>query len=209
VEPVYLPILLKTEPCTPQTRNADVAMVLDTSGSMSDPTTPGGPTKFDAAKAAAKTFLENLVAGRDQAAIVQFNSTAEVLVHLTPDPAAAVAGLAQLTQSPGTRIDLALKVAREELTGPAHRARNNAVLILLTDGEPSGTTPEEVLAEATLSKNAGILVFTIGLGETVDHNLLRGIATEPDWYFPAPDTSDLAGIYERIAYSIPCKPEWP
>jgi Mg-chelatase subunit ChlD len=176
---------------------------------MSESTTPGGPTKFAAARDAARAFLSNLVAGRDQAAVIQFNPTALVVVSLTDDPAVASAGLDRLTQASGTRIDLALEIARAELTGPRRRAGNNPVLVLLTDGEPTGTTREEVLARAGEAKAAGLLVFTIGLGEQVDHDLMRAIATQPDWYFAAPDTSDLASIYDRIAYSIPCKPPWP
>ena len=78
-----------------------------------------------------------------------------------------------------------------------------------TDGEPTGTTPDEVRAAAEAAKGDGILLFTIGLGQDVDQDLLRDVATRPEWYFYAPDTSDLAAIYEKIAYEIPCKPMWP
>jgi Mg-chelatase subunit ChlD len=200
---------MRTVACSPLTRNADVALVLDTSGSMSESTRPGGETKFDAARAAAGAFLGNLVPGRDQAALIQFNSTAEVVVSLSDDPALVRAGLDRLTQSTGTRIDSALAIAQAELTGPRRRAGNNPVLVMLTDGEPSGTTPEEVRARAQEAQAAGILVFTVGLGLDVDHDLLRDVASQSDWYFHAPDTSDLASIYDRIAYSIPCKEQWP
>ncbi len=74
--------------------------------------------------------MRQLVAGQDQAA----------LVPLTPTISDVEAGLDRLTQESGTRIDLALDAARGELTGPARREGNNPVLILLTDGEPTGTT---------------------------------------------------------------------
>jgi Ca-activated chloride channel family protein len=83
------------------------------------------------------------------------------------------------------------------------------VLILLTDGQPTGTTGDAVRQAATRAKNAGILVFTIGLGQDVDQTLLADIASKPAWYFFAPDTSQLEAIYKQIAYSIPCKPMWP
>ncbi len=206
---LYLPILLKTEPCIPGSRNADVALVLDTSGSMSGTTSAGGPTKLDAARDAAREFLTQMVVGRDQAALIQFNNEALVLEPLSGDIATVSAGLDRLTQAIGTRIDLALQTAQAELTGPARKPENNPVLILLTDGEPTGITPDEVRAAAETAKSAGILVFTIGLGQEVDQDLLRDVATRPEWYFYAPDTGDLAAIYEKIAYEIPCKPMWP
>ena len=162
-----------------------------------------------AASRAATSFVGPLVAGRDQAAVIQFNGAVTVLTGLTPDPAMALAALDRLTQAGGTRIDLGLDGARAELTGPARRPTNDPVLILLTDGTPSGATPDEVLAAAARAQAAGILVFTIGLGLGVDAGLLQGVASRPAWYFPAPDTDDLAAIYARIVYEIPCKPEWP
>ncbi len=208
-EPIYLPILLKTRECTPETRNADVVLVIDTSNSMSERTSPGGPTKLEAARDAAKTFVSQLVASRDQAAVIQFNSAATILAGLTPDPAIAGAALDRLTQGGGTRIDLGIDAARAELTGPGRRAGNNPVLILLTDGAPSGTTPEEVRAAAARAQAERILMFTIGLGLDVDAGLLADIASRASWYYPAPGTGDLAAIYGRIAYEIPCVAEWP
>jgi uncharacterized protein YegL len=95
------------------------------------------------------------------------------------------------------------------LSGPGRDLENNAVLILLTDGRPTNVGEAEVLRAAERVHEAGVLVFTIGLGPEVDHELLRVIASMPEWYFYAPDTSDLSEIYERIAYSIPCRRTWP
>jgi Mg-chelatase subunit ChlD len=207
--PIFLSVLLKTEPCRPESRNADVALLIDTSGSMGETTSPGGPTKLEAAREAARSFVLQLVTGRDQAAIIQFNATVTVVEPLTPDIARAAAGLDRLTQAAGTRIDLAIHAATAELTGPNHKPGNNPVIILLTDGAPVGATPDEVRAAANAAKAAGMLVYTIGLGQDVDHLLLRDIASKPEWYFFAPDTGDLAEIYGQIAYRIPCRTMWP
>ncbi|MFN2114843.1 MAG: VWA domain-containing protein, partial [Anaerolineae bacterium] len=207
-KPLYLPLLLRDR-CTPKDRNADVALVLDASGSMSDTTSANGPSKLEAAKDAARTFLEQLVDGRDQSALVQFNNEATVLAPLSATSADTAAALDSITQATGTRIDLALDAGRQVLTGEGHRPDNNPVLILLTDGEPTGTTEEDVLAAAQRAADADLLVFTIGLGSEVDHELLRLIASEPDWYFHAPDTSDLEAIYDQIVEQIPCVPRWP
>jgi Mg-chelatase subunit ChlD len=207
--PVYLPALLHTAPCKPDSRHADIVLVIDSSGSMSETTSAGGPTKLAAAQDAARSFLGRLVTGRDQAALIQFNTAATVLVPLTGDIGAVTAGLGTLSQASGTRIDLALDAAAAELVGPNRRADNVPVIILLTDGEPTGASPEEVRQAAARAKAAGALVFTIGLGQALDAGLLTDLASRPDWYLPAPDTSDLAAIYARIVVEIPCKPMWP
>ncbi|MFN8422125.1 MAG: VWA domain-containing protein [Anaerolineae bacterium] len=207
--PIYLPVNLKMQPCKPETKAVDIALVIDTSGSMSETTSPGGPKKLQAATDAARTFLGQLVAGRDQAALVQFNNAARLVVPLSDGGAAAVAGLAQLTQDTGTRIDLALDAATAALSVPARKPTNNPVIVLLTDGEPTGATPDEVRAAAARAKGAGMLIYTIGLGSSVDAALMRDVATRPAWFYSAPDTADLAAIYASIAFEIPCKPEWP
>ena len=101
-----------------------------------------------------------------------------------------------------------LELVQNEL---ASRGRTTALpgVVLLTDGEPSGATPDEVRGEAGRARAAGLLVFTIGLGGAVDQPLLRDVATNPAWYFAAPDTRDLAAIYGQIAYELPCRPMWP
>ena len=207
--PIYLPILLKMQPCKPETKSVDIALVIDTSGSMSETTSPGGPTKLQAATDAARTFLGQLVAGRDQATLVQFNNAAHVVVPLSDGGAAAVAGLALLTQDNGTRIDLGLDAAAGALAVPERKASNTPVIILLTDGEPTGATPDEVRVAALRAKGAGMLVYTIGLGTSIDVALMRDVATKPEWFYSAPDTADLAAIYGQIAFEIPCKLEWP
>ncbi len=207
-KPIFLPLLLETE-CSDETRNADVALIIDTSGSMSETTSPGGPTKLEAAREAAGSFLGQLVAGRDQAALIQFNTDASLLVPLSDDPAVVIAGLDNLSQESGTNIGAALALGTQVLTGPEQRPDNNSVLILLTDGEPTVGTPEELDAAARAAKDAGLLVFTIGLGSDVDQELLRNIASQPAWFFYAPDTSELAAIYAQIAFELPCRPGWP
>jgi len=206
--PIFLPIAVSQE-CTPRDRNADIVLLFDTSGSMSQPTSVGGPEKLAAAKAAGRGFLEQLVEGRDQAALVQFNAEVRLLVPLTDDPTAVIAGLDLLEQAPGTRIDSALAAGREELLSERRRAENNPVLILLTDGEPTGTTPEDVRAAAAEAHAAGLLVFAIGLGSDLDDDLLRDVASRPDWYFRAPDTADLEAIYDAIVDELPCTLAWP
>ncbi|MFN2115150.1 MAG: VWA domain-containing protein, partial [Anaerolineae bacterium] len=52
--------------------------------------------------------------------------------------------------------------------------------------------------------DAGVTLVTIGLGSDVDDELLESIATEPRYYFKAPNAEDLVAIYREIAVVIPC-----
>jgi Ca-activated chloride channel family protein len=182
-------------------------LVLDTSGSMSDPADPhdsDGPTKLEAAQAAIRTFVQLLDLPGDQAGVVTFDHEARLEQSLTTDEEALEAALTRQQTGRATRIDLGLDVARQELVSERHIIENNKVIILLTDGLPFGTTAEAVLAAADQAKAEGITIYTIGLGGDVDPHLLRQVATDPGKYYFAPQATDLEAIYEQIAILIPC-----
>ncbi|MBK8902538.1 MAG: VWA domain-containing protein [Anaerolineaceae bacterium] len=197
-----LPIIM-VDFCVETDRYADVVLALDTSGSMDGTTEPGGPTKLAAARAAATEFLNLLTFPGDQAAIVLFSGTAVLQHPLSSDRASLIASL-QGDVAGGTRLDLALAEARKELTSVRHLPNNSPVLILLTDGRPDGTDDAAVLAQATTTKAAGIIIYTIGLGNDVNGPLLQDIATTAAHYYPAPSTADLSQIYQDIGGTLGC-----
>jgi YVTN family beta-propeller protein len=186
---------------------ADIALVIDTSGSMADPTEPGGVTKLAAAKTAAATFLTFLdfTNQRDQASLVSFDNIATLEHPLSRNEVTLLTAINNLQLGNLTRMDLGLQTALLELTGIRHDPDNQTVIIFLTDGYPNGTTEAEVLAQALLAKNAGITIFTIGLGSGVNSSLLQAVASTPAYYYPSPSTGDLSAIYQQIASSLACR----
>jgi len=112
--------------------------------------------------------------------------------------------LGRLPQGPGTRIDLGLRRAAEALAGPGRHAENRPVIVLLTDGRPTGTTSAEVEAAAGALRGAGVEVYAIGLGDDLDAELLGRLASGPSHRILAPDAEDLAAIYAAIARDLPC-----
>jgi Mg-chelatase subunit ChlD len=193
--------------CIPGYRNADVILALDTSGSMADPADPdhpGGPTKLEIAQQAAITFVGLLDLPPDQAGVVTFDHEARLEQPLTTERAALERALSRDETGLATRLDLALEASREELGSERHVAENNKVLVLLTDGLPFGTTPEEVLAAAERAKGEGVIIYTIGFGGDVDPALLQQVATDSGKYYFAPEAGDLEEIYRQIAGLIPC-----
>jgi len=210
--PIYLPILLRQR-CEDETVRADVAMVMDTSGSMLLPASEGSPqTRLAAAVEAAKRSVDILLAlAGNRIAIVSFNEEAAIVAPLTSDRAALIAALDGLTTLQGTRIDKGLDRGREALTADPG-SPNSRVMVLLTDGRATGVETPTVEAAAAAAKAASIRIFTIGLGseDDIDVALMRAIASDPEYYFPAPNAVDLAKIYEQIAYTIKCANlAWP
>lgn len=201
--PLHLPLLV-VESCVPAQRRVDVALVLDASSSMRDPTA-AGRTKLAAAVNAARSFLDQLnPTGGDQAAVVAFNADATLLAPLTTDRAALDTALSGITTAQFTRIDLGLAVARTELAGPRHRSGSTPVLILLTDGRANPVPVSIAEAEAQAAKAAGVVVFTIGLGGDLDAAALVAMASRPSYAYTAVDGEQLAAIYRAIAGTIPC-----
>ncbi len=203
---LYLPVALR-EDCRPERVRIDVALVLDSSLSMLEPA-GDGRTKLDAARAGALAFLDSvhLDAG-DQAAVVAFNRDPSVLQGLTSDRLALSNALAAIAPAHGTRIDLGIAAAGGELLGEHRRPTNQAVMIVLTDGRADPVGPEAAVEAARLVKAAGVVVFTVGLGEDLDAEALEAMASRPAYYFASPDAGALAGIYREIAVMIPCPGE--
>ena len=178
--------------------------MLDTSGSMSNPTEPGGPTKLAAAQSATILFLNLLTFPGDQAGIVAFASQAQLTHVLSNNRGSLIAAAQALTANGATRIDLGIHEAHLELISPRHWPDNAAAMILLTDGVPNGTTEQAVLAQADAAKASGIIIYTIGLGADVNEVLLQNIASSAAHFYPAPSTSDLVEIYQQISHIVAC-----
>lgn len=204
---LYLPLALR-EDCVPGAQSVDVALVIDASTSMRDDRTATGRTKFAAAIEAAGDFVSLLRLPRDQAAVIVFNSDAQVVQGLTgsgPDLATALARIPDLVRQQ-TRIDLGIAAGHAELTGPRHNPASQPVLILLTDGLANPEPAATAVQRAGAAKAAGVTVFTIGLGRDDALNVveLAQIASRPAYYYHAPDGEDLLTIYRTIGVEIPC-----
>jgi Mg-chelatase subunit ChlD len=202
--------------CTPFTHRADVVLVLDRSTSMLRPVREGGLPKNEAAIAAARAFVAQLrlVPGdpgeSDQVAIAGFNGRAWIESDLTRSRTDALRALDRLSGSlaEGTRLDLAFEIGQRPLDGPRHQPANRPVLIVLTDGlpnqvpfPPGGRQEDTVLSAAQAAKARGSRVYTVGLGGPGDVLpwLLRAAASQPAMAYLAPDSADLAAIYDEIA----------
>jgi Ca-activated chloride channel family protein len=209
------------EPIQPPHQGRELMLALDLSGSMSEPDMQLGGRAVDrltAAKAVLSDFLDRRQG--DRVGLLVFGRRAYVLTPLTQDLvsvrsqlADSVVGLAGQETAIGDAIGLAVKRLS---AGPAARAGDEHVLILLTDGVNTAGLLEPLKA-AELARDAGVRVHTIafggdgsmslfgfqlpmpGRGDDVDEATLRKVAeTTGGRFFRGRDTAELAGIYAEI-----------
>ena len=164
----------------------DAVLAIDSSGSMSssDPN--------DLRITAAKLLINGLIQGTDQAAVVDFDEGATLLHALDFNLNAALVALDFIDSSGGTNITNAVTLAIEQLIQST--TGNTPLIVLLTDGRGNYDTTLSMQA-----KNAGIVIYTIGLGDGVDEELLREIAAAINGsYFKVDSAEQLIAIFDKI-----------
>ncbi len=100
----------------------------------------------------------------------------------------------------------ALKVAHTELNSVRHNGDARRVLVLLTDGLPTIAGDEDIVASTVIEALAltedNIEIYAIGLGEHVDKQFVRDIASDASNAYFAPSGADLASIYAEITTAL-------
>ncbi len=184
------PVSVSVDLCYPA---VDVVLVVDKSGSMTNP-----PTKLADAKAACSNFVEYLTLPADQAGLVSFSTTASTDRTLTTSQTALLTSIGQITGGGSTYMSNAIHAARIELTSTRRNTNALPVMVFFSDGEPTDST-NAVLAEAARAKtNDHIRIFTIGLGDA-NHALMRSMASTTNDYFYTTNSSELSGLFAAVA----------
>jgi uncharacterized protein YegL len=158
-----------------------------------DESTSVNSTNFDAEKTFAKQFIERFAADASQSefGVVSFSSSASIDQNLT-NSTNAIDAVDNLTQFGGSTDIVG---AIRECTTVLSTAQYAPVLALFTDG--GGDVPADAGANAT--KANGTTIICLGIGNEVDVDNLRTLATDPDnnsttdnsLYAVANDFSDL------------------
>lgn len=148
--------------------DGQVFICIDTSGSMAS--TDVAPTRAEAAKAAARAFINETPAGT-KIGIIAFAAGAELVQPLSAERATVSASLDNLPQPDGaTAIGDAMRLAAQNLPDAGHR-----VVVLITDGvNNAGTDPIE--AAQWLGQHQ-VPVYTVGIG-TQQGGLIPGTNDE-------------------------------
>jgi Mg-chelatase subunit ChlD len=186
----------------------DVVLAIDLSGSMNnDGGTP--PEPITSSLKAAANFTKQLKT-EDQIGITTFATEGALVRTLSGDKTAAAALIEQLAIDPkeergSTNLGDAISLSTTEFASVRHSDEARKVLILFTDGKATAPDPDpnaHTRTAADAAKAADITVFTIGLGNDLDTELLKGIATSPEHAYTAADTRALAEIYRSITSAI-------
>jgi Ca-activated chloride channel family protein len=206
-------------------REGTVVLAFDVSSSMG--ATDVRPSRMEAAKAAARAFVEKQPP-TIRLAVVAFGQSGVISRRPTDDHAAVLAAIDRLSPQGGTSlargiqtslsaiagrtVELTPSTESPETSGAGLGYYGSAAVILLTDGE--NTDGPDPLEAAELASTAGVRVYPIGLGSArgtvlavdgfqvataLDEPLLRSIATTTDGtYFAATDAPSLAKVYGSI-----------
>jgi len=179
----------------------DVIIIIDKSGSMAG-------AKLTQAKNAATTFINNLVLGSDQVGYVNYSDKAFLINDLSSSFDSVKNKIAATTVNGGTNIGAAAKIAYQEIVNNGRDGAKH-VIILLTDGEANvsdfnNISPNQyAINQTSLAKLSGTIIYSIGLGTSVDANLLKTVSTLPSYFYQSPTGDDLSSIYLKIA-AIEC-----
>jgi Ca-activated chloride channel family protein len=197
---------------------ASVVLVTDVSRSMS--ATDVSPTRLEAARRAAQSFLEK-VPEELRVGLVSFSDAAQTLQAPTTDRALVSGALQTLQPISGTATGAGLRTALDDLKiGDSSARRPPAALVLLSDGSATdGTAAYEVAAEA---RRLRVPIYTVALGTPQGTITLGGqmLQVPPDTAalqriaslsggdaFRAEDSDQLGAVYDRLGSQIGTKPE--
>ncbi|WP_135820078.1 vWA domain-containing protein [Halostella litorea] len=139
---------------------------------------------------------------QDRAGAVEFNSEATLREELTHD-FSDVNGSLSGNANGGTDIGAGLYGALDEFDDSPRPADAERVVVLLTDGKNDGATDQKTYDAAEDAAANNVTVYTIGLGDEADEELLQDVAnTTGGQYFYVEDADDLEERFDQIAGDV-------
>jgi Ca-activated chloride channel family protein len=197
---------------------ATIVLAIDTSLSME--ATDVEPSRIEAAKSAAASFID-IIPPKINIALIQFNGNAVVKVPPTIDHDRLKLGISQLELGQRTAKGEAIFASLETIKSIPSDGQGTAPparIVLMSDGKTTDGRPDDVAAQAAL--DAGVPISTISFGTDnatipspenpryqypvpVDRKALQQIAdTTHGKFFDAASESELRAIYDDIGTSV-------
>lgn len=217
-------VLAAARPVAPIPVPADqsaIILSIDVSGSMRSQDIL--PTRLEAAKAAATTFLDS-VPDRVRVGLVAFAGFATLLVPPTTEHQRIKDAIAGLGYARRTAIGEGLLEAVAALPGRVRPGpdgvlppvppgpKPSGIVVLLSDGNSNAGIPP--LDAAEIARAQDVTVYTVGIGQpmstsawqiggSLDQETLQSIATiTGGTYYHASSAEGLRQIYRRLARSV-------
>ena len=167
----------------------DIALIIDVSGSMC-----GDP--INRAKDACRLLVSNMIdLNTHRIGFVDFGSVASIRSYLTNSQVTLNSAINNMVCGGGTNMASGINVAKNVLNG----AINDKLAILITDGHPDSQSTAEYEGQYLKSDTTFI---TIGIGNGVDENFLKRLATSSNYYYSGSDFSQLSSIFQKISNSL-------
>jgi Ca-activated chloride channel family protein len=196
---------------------ATILLAIDTSLSME--ATDVQPTRIEAAKSAAKTFIDSLPP-KINVGLLQFNASTVLKVPPTTDHDRLKQGVDGLKLGQGTAIGEAMFASLDAISSVPPDEEGTAAparIVLMSDGSTTTGRPNEVGAKA--AKDANVPVSTIAFGTPdgtiripeegvtvpvpVDGDALKAIADQTGGlFFNAASADELKSVYQDIGSSV-------
>ncbi|MBE1555016.1 IPT/TIG domain-containing protein [Sporosarcina limicola] len=176
----------------------DVILIIDKSGSMAD------DNRLDAAKDAAKEFINLMDLTKHKVGIVDYSTKASSF-PLTTDKEAAKAYVDTIRLGGNTNTSEAIQVATATLAN--HRADAQPTIVIMTDG--AANSHPEALAASSAAKNAGITFYSIALlgpnenpATSAPNLLLMDMASSAKHHHFVLGSVGLSDVYRKIVEEI-------
>ncbi len=173
--------------------NITVALVIDTSGSMS------GQRMTDA-KDAAKGFISELQPG-DRAAVIEFNFSSKVVQGFTGDKDLLIQAVDSLVASGAT----ALYQSIIDTSALLLNEFGTKSMIVLADGD-NNRSPSDINLPIAAANNAGVSVYSIGFhiseGSSAEKTLQEISDSTGGRYYRGVTADELSSIYNEIAGTL-------
>jgi Ca-activated chloride channel family protein len=205
-----------TENKVPKER-ATIVLAIDVSQSMA--ATDVSPNRLASAKAGALAFVKQLPP-KLQLGLVSFSGTAQVLVSPTTDREQVDTAINNLQLGPATAIGDGIEasltaIANSAKTQSGDTAPPPARIVLLSDGETTKGTPNDVAVQAAVAANVPVSTIAYGtqngtlviqgqeIPVPVNEQALKSIADETNGaYYRATTSDQLKKVYQGLGSSI-------
>jgi len=169
----------------------DIALLIDVSGSMC-----GSP--IEKAIYASKSLVTDMIdLSIHRIGVVSFGSSATKLSGLSSDMYKLSESIEQLKCYGSTDMAGGIRKARKKVLNEAQQRK---MMIIVTDGYPD--SKDEAYEQALKSKEKGIKIVTIGIGNGIDRELLKSIASGQNDVYEGEDFDNLSSIFQDIANSL-------
>jgi len=188
-------------------RVADILLVLDQSRSIitADPSLDNWHLNV---LGFAKGVVDGFPIDRNltQVAVVKFSNDSKIVFFLnTYNNRTSVLSAIDNIDIDGSgqrNLAAALRAGRSMFnTSNGSRGGVPKLLVLLTDGVAT-LEANQTLEEANRTKEADIVIYTVGVGNDVDMDELRAIASKPEYFFFAHNFTDLNNVIPYLDENV-------